>query len=319
MEYIVRTLSSVPWFHWRQLRSSGVKYMGSLTLAAVLAAGMGAAAQADQVALDAPLDGTLYQADPPVNSNGIGSHFFVGVTNVGSKRRGLIKFDFSSIPPGSTITNVSLALSLNRSHGGSLAISMYRVIGAWGEGTSDAGNASDGPGVLATPGDVTWSHRNYDTTLWNTPGGDFEPSVRATTTVSGSNFYTWSGAGLVADVQYWLNNPSANNGWLMKGPETVTGAAKRFVSGDSTNTFQTPKLTVTFTPPPPCRADLDNGSGAGVRDYAVDVSDLIYFLVKFEAGVIAADLDNGSGSGTPDQAVDISDLLYFLVRFEAGC
>jgi probable HAF family extracellular repeat protein len=32
-----------------------------------------------------------------------------------------------------------------------------------------------------------------------------------------------------------------------------------------------------------------------------------------------ADLDNGSGNGTPDGGVDISDLLYFLARFEVGC
>jgi glucose/arabinose dehydrogenase len=68
-----------------------------------------------------------------------------------------------------------------------------------------------------------------------------------------------------------------------------------------------------------CRADLDNGSGTGTFDNAVDINDLLYFLVKFEAGDAAIDLDNGSGTGTPDGGVDINDLLYFLVRFEAGC
>jgi hypothetical protein len=32
-----------------------------------------------------------------------------------------------------------------------------------------------------------------------------------------------------------------------------------------------------------------------------------------------ADVDDGSGSGTPDGGVTIDDLLYFLLRFEAGC
>ena len=36
------------------------------------------------------------------------------------------------------------------------------------------------------------------------------------------------------------------------------------------------------------------------------------------AGCVA-DLDNGSGDGIPDGGVDINDLLYFLLRFEAGC
>jgi hypothetical protein len=72
-------------------------------------------------------------------------------------------------------------------------------------------------------------------------------------------------------------------------------------------------------PPQACPADLDDGSGTGTHDNAVDINDLIYFIARFEAGSIAADLDNGSMTGTPDQAVTIDDLLFFLVRFEAGC
>lgn len=74
-----------------------------------------------------------------------------------------------------------------------------------------------------------------------------------------------------------------------------------------------------YTPQIPCAADLDNGSGTGTPDNAVDVNDLLFFLSAFEAGSIAVDLDDGSGTGTHDNAVDINDLLYFLVRFEAGC
>jgi uncharacterized membrane protein len=72
-------------------------------------------------------------------------------------------------------------------------------------------------------------------------------------------------------------------------------------------------------PPVACPADLDNGSGTGTPDGGVDVNDLLYFLVQFEAGAATADLDNGSGSGTPDGGVDINDLLFFLAHFEAGC
>ncbi len=68
-----------------------------------------------------------------------------------------------------------------------------------------------------------------------------------------------------------------------------------------------------------CLADVDNGSGVGVCDGGVDISDLLYYLTLFDAGAIEADLDDGSATGTPDGAVDISDLLYFLVRFDAGC
>ncbi len=68
-----------------------------------------------------------------------------------------------------------------------------------------------------------------------------------------------------------------------------------------------------------CVADVDDGSGTGTTDGAVDISDLLYFLDLFDAGDIAADVDDGSSTNTPDGAVDISDLLYFLLRFDAGC
>lgn len=288
--------------------------------AGVLVAVFTAATNADQVLLLAGLDGTLYEANPATVANGVGSHFFVGRTAVGDRHRGLIAFNFASIPPGSTINSVSLALSLDRSRGSNLAISMYRVAAAWGEGTSNAGNANDGDGAPATAGDITWTHRVFNTTPWTTPGGDYVGVASATASVSGVNFYTWSGSGLVADVQGWLATPATNFGWLMKGPETQEGNSKRFMSGDSTNTFQVPVLTVNFTPPVvPCPADLDNGSGTGTPNGTVDINDLLYFLAQFEAGSANVDLDNGSVTGTPDGGVDINDLLYFLVRFENGC
>jgi hypothetical protein len=51
----------------------------------------------------------------------------------------------------------------------------------------------------------------------------------------------------------------------------------------------------------------------------VDINDLLFFLVQFEAGAAAADLDNGTFTGTSDGGVDVNDLLFFLVHFETGC
>lgn len=76
-------------------------------------------------------------------------------------------------------------------------------------------------------------------------------------------------------------------------------------------------------PASPCPADLDNGGGAGILDNAVDVTDLLYFLTKYEAGDPAADQVGGPCACPdcvcPDGAVDIQDLLFFLRHFEAGC
>ncbi len=68
-----------------------------------------------------------------------------------------------------------------------------------------------------------------------------------------------------------------------------------------------------------CPGDLDDGSGAGTPDAAVDVNDLLYFLSRYEIGSITADVDDGSGLGLGDRAVTIDDLLYFLERYERGC
>lgn len=68
-----------------------------------------------------------------------------------------------------------------------------------------------------------------------------------------------------------------------------------------------------------CPADVDNGTGQGTHDGAVDINDLVHCLGLIEQGSLRIDLDNGSGQGIPDNAVTIDDLLYFLHHFERGC
>lgn len=74
-----------------------------------------------------------------------------------------------------------------------------------------------------------------------------------------------------------------------------------------------------FTLASSCAADLDDGSGLGVRDGGVGIDDLLYFLSLYAAGDARADLDDGSGSGTRDGAVDMQDLGYFAERLTEGC
>lgn len=67
-----------------------------------------------------------------------------------------------------------------------------------------------------------------------------------------------------------------------------------------------------------CVADLTSATSPGVRDGAVDINDLLFFLTHFEAGDAHADV-SGIIPGQPDGGVGIDDLLYYLNRFEAGC
>jgi hypothetical protein len=69
---------------------------------------------------------------------------------------------------------------------------------------------------------------------------------------------------------------------------------------------------------PACVADFDDGSGTGTRDGGVTLDDLLYYLVLYGDGSVAADIDNGTMTGTRD-GVTLDDLLYYLFHYELGC
>ena len=145
-------MGSGPAFAGQSGSASVNKLLCACGMVAVMGVGLGArVAQAEQVVLVPPLDGTLYELEFDDSANGVGSQFFVGKTSVGWRHRSVLKFDFSSIPAGSTINSVSLSLSLDRAHGGSMATTVHRVSASWGEGASNAGNASNGAGAVAMP------------------------------------------------------------------------------------------------------------------------------------------------------------------------
>src|SRR5262245_58743472 len=65
-------------------------------------------------------------------SNGAGARLFTGMTATGSRRRALLAFDIAgSIPPGSTITNVSLKLNMSRTISGLLRQNLHRALRSW--------------------------------------------------------------------------------------------------------------------------------------------------------------------------------------------
>ena len=208
---------------------------------------------ADKVAIIGPTkDNTLYENATGSISNGSGQHFFAGRTGTGAIRRGVVAFDIAqSIPAGSRVTNATLTLHLSREPGpgGPETIELHRLLADWGEGTSDA-PANEGGGGAATPGDATWIHAFSDTVLWSSPGGDFSQTVSASQTMNATGFYSWSGPGLVADVQSWLDNPQDNFGWVLIGNESVAQTAKRFDTHENTETSFRPELSVRYATEP---------------------------------------------------------------------
>jgi len=207
----------------------------------------------DVVTLGAVRDATLYENVAGMAASGAGTGMFVGkIARGGLIRRSLINFDVASqIPAGSTITRVELTLRVTRSAGSSLNIGLHRVLASWGEGNSDAGAPAGGGGVTPEASDATWIHRFFGGAGWINPGGDFVAAASATRSFGGVGTYTFaSSAGAVADVQAWLNTPAGNFGWLLKGPETQNGNARRIATHEEPLATLRPRLLVEYTPIP---------------------------------------------------------------------
>ena len=195
-------------------------------------------------------DNTLFEDSSGFRSNGAGEYLFVGNTRSGNTRRALLRFDVAgAVPPGATVTAVSLRMRMSRTRGGNVTVALHRVLADWGEGASDASGV-EGRGTSAQTGDATWRHRFSDTELWDSIGGDFEAASSGSTLIGGTGSDTWpSTGGMVADVQSWLDNPVTNFGWLLKGNESGTQTAKRFDSREHGTVGNRPQLTIDFTAP----------------------------------------------------------------------
>lgn len=205
------------------------------------------AARADVISLAAAADNTLYQDPAGSLSNGSGGYLFAGMTAQNLLRRGLLRFDLTAIPAGSTIRSASLTLHMSRTITGNSTVEVRRVLAGWGEGASVA-PGEGGTGAASRAGDATWAHAFFPGTAWANPGGDFASGRSDSQSVGGIGFYTW--ADLAADAQAWVNAPASNHGWLLRGDESLAGSAKRFDTRENAVEAFRPVLVVDFTPVP---------------------------------------------------------------------
>jgi hypothetical protein len=201
-----------------------------------------------QIQIPAQKDNTLYESSIGAFSNGAGQYFFVGTNARSERRRGLLAFDIAgNIPAGSIINSVTLRLHMSRTISGAQFVKLHRVLADWGEGPSNA-SGEEGAGAAAATGDATWIHRFFNTVFWATAGGNFAATVSDSQAVSSIGFYTWgSTPQMVNDVQAWLNAPSTNFGWLLRGAENVATNSKRFDTRENPNSDFRPLLTVNYT------------------------------------------------------------------------
>jgi hypothetical protein len=241
-----------------------------------------ASVHADTVSINAFKDATIFGTSAGAdtgNASGLGPGLFTGADSQLNIKRSLLQFDLAAagIPAGSTIDNVTLSLSIGQVGGGGgeapQIIRLFDVAQSWSEGSSGSPTSSSlsgtGQGFPRGNGDTTWDYSNFNTdptvaAKWQSSGtelhgGNFSPTESASASFSTFNLgttLTWSSAAMTADVQDWLDNPSNNNGWLLKNDEE--GIRQSFIGfwskdgaaavGDAA---VAPKLDIVYTIPEP--------------------------------------------------------------------
>lgn len=273
-----------------------------------LAGGVLHGVRADVVTLGSVSDNSLIFNATGAVSNGAGTVMLSGANGQVEARRAAVRFAVAdSIPAGSRIEHVELHLVSSSATTNSQECTLHRLLTSWGEAGS-FGAMGQGGGAPAEPGDVTWLHRFYPDVFWSAPGGDFVSSASAATTVSMDGPSTWVSAQMVSDVQFWLDHPESDFGWLIRGDETLARTNKRFSTREEPSESMRPRLAVQFDA---CPADL-NG------DDAVDDADFVLFAVAYNLFDCAdpsmgptceADL-NGDG------VVDDADFVVFVAAYD---
>lgn len=202
-------------------------------------------------------DNTLYESATGSLSNGSGPSIFIGMTagnptSIPQTRRALVRFNVAaSVPAGARILAASFSLNVVQTTAfPPINVDGHRVLQAWGEGTSVATLGQGGQGAPATAGDATWLHSSFPGVFWPAPGGNFVATPSFTMSTPSFGIGTSPIApGTVTDVQFWLDNPAQNFGWLLKVTnETIGSTARRCDSRQ--NTLGTPpSLSVTYVVP----------------------------------------------------------------------
>ena len=149
----------------------------------------------------------------------------------GNDLSSLMRWDISQIPAGSVIASAQIDIQVFNPSGGSYEL--YEVKRNWTENGASWNNYSSG-NAWETAGAQGTTDRG------STPLGAITASVTGPFTV------ILNAAG-VAWIQNWVDNPSANNGFIAANSATTDGLD--FRSSEYATATQRPKLSVTYSSP----------------------------------------------------------------------
>ena len=176
-------------------------------------------------------DSYIRSDDPNDNFGGSG-----GVqidSSGGNTRRGLFRWDTSSIPATATVTAASLVLD---SGGNGTTHTIYPLLKSWTENGVTWNSTGTGP----------WSSSGADATGGSNPDQGTTP-LAITTGGGGVRTTDLNPAG-VAVVQGWVSNPANNFGLIIRSPSS-SNATTTYDSSENGTVATRPGLVVTYVPP----------------------------------------------------------------------
>ncbi|MDB6030841.1 MAG: hypothetical protein JWM16_1179 [Verrucomicrobiales bacterium] len=232
---------------------------------------LGGLAHAETLDLRPVADTTLIETQPDNNMGGQ-VFFSAGTTQNYPRVRGLVRFDVTGLPAGSTINAVTLTLEMVRQPRdgyNSTTIGLQRMLQGWGEGNkANIDPNSPGLGSPASPGEATWNARAFGSHLWAAPGGaagvDYSGNISSSLDVygTGDSPYTFpSDTGLTDDVAFWQSHPELNHGWMIKAlDEDINFTARRYASREDPDFAPTLHIDYTVVPEPKLQCLLGLGT-----------------------------------------------------------
>lgn len=214
-----------------------------------------------------PSDDTFINGRIPDNNNGASDSVFAGVDGQGGTMRGLIRFEMPATLQGATATAVQLTMTLRAlgqgQPGPDVMLGLQAITEAWaqGNGIGAAGMSfTVGQSCSATVSGTTWNDTDCvggTGTPWMVPGATVAAVMSGQADATGlavDSPLVWDGAaagnaGMLADVQSWIDSPGGNHGWrLTSSDENTSAAAKRFYSSEAGGTT-VPTLAIGYTHP----------------------------------------------------------------------
>jgi hypothetical protein len=189
-----------------------------------------------------PLGADAYLISGADQTRNFGGALVMEVNQGSPERRIVLRFDVSSIPPGSVVKSANLRLycrTITSPTNLAKTLRAYYVMEAWTEGTLSGTGTANG---------ATWTTRN-GTNNWSASGGyAYWSSVLGTAREEASGALPLPGAfrqgwvafDLTAMTQYWVDNLYANYGLLLRSEsssdilqfdsrESVSGTAPQLV------------------------------------------------------------------------------------------